>query len=61
MAPELLRGVGGILINQQGQRFCNELGRRDYVTKMIEENCEKIRDENDYIIERKEYYCKYRR
>ena len=31
LAPELLRGVGGILINEKGERFCNELGTRDYV------------------------------
>lgn len=35
LAPELLRGVGGILINNAGKRFCNELGYRDYVTKEI--------------------------
>ena len=40
LAPELLRGVGGILINQKGQRFCNELGTRDYVSQKIIENCE---------------------
>jgi flavocytochrome c len=37
LAAELLRGVGGILLNKRGQRFCNELGTRDYVTdKMLE-------------------------
>lgn len=41
LAPELLRGVGGILINQTGERFCNELGYRDYVTEKIIENCKK--------------------
>lgn len=41
LAPELLRGVGGILINENGQRFCNELGTRDYVTEKILENCKK--------------------
>ena len=40
LGPELLRGVGGILVNQKGERFCNELGTRDYVTKKIIENCE---------------------
>jgi flavocytochrome c len=40
LAPELLRGVGGILINQKGKRFCNELGTRDYVSQKILENCE---------------------
>jgi len=31
-----MRGVGGILINDKGDRFCNELGTRAYVTdKML--------------------------
>ena len=25
--PEALRGVGGIILNSEGLRFCNELGR----------------------------------
>ena len=41
LAPELLRGVGGILVNENGDRFCNELGTRDYVTNKIKENCKK--------------------
>mmetsp|Transcript_24953 Transcript_24953/g.62796 ORF Transcript_24953/g.62796 Transcript_24953/m.62796 type:complete len:529 (-) Transcript_24953:219-1805(-) len=32
LAPERLRGVGGVLLNSTGKRFVNELGRRDYVT-----------------------------
>ena len=32
LAAEALRGVGGVLIDRNGNRFCNELGRRDYVT-----------------------------
>eukprot|EP00441_Pelagodinium_beii_P003110 CAMPEP_0197703554 /NCGR_PEP_ID=MMETSP1338-20131121/125494_1 /TAXON_ID=43686 ORGANISM="Pelagodinium beii, Strain RCC1491" /NCGR_SAMPLE_ID=MMETSP1338 /ASSEMBLY_ACC=CAM_ASM_000754 /LENGTH=634 /DNA_ID=CAMNT_0043287451 /DNA_START=67 /DNA_END=1972 /DNA_ORIENTATION=- len=32
LAAEALRGVGGIILNANGDRFCNELGRRDYVT-----------------------------
>jgi len=32
LAAEALRGVGGIILNVNGDRFCNELGRRDYVT-----------------------------
>ena len=44
LAPELLRGVGGILINQKGERFCNELGTRDYVSSKIIENCEMAKD-----------------
>ena len=31
LAAEALRGVGGILIDAKGERFANELGRRDYV------------------------------
>merc|ERR1719482_2684379 len=32
LAAEALRGVGGILLDADGQRFCNELGTRDYVS-----------------------------
>lgn len=32
LAAEALRGVGGIILNKNGKRFCDELGRRDYVT-----------------------------
>ena len=32
LAAEALRGVGGVLLDREGHRFCNELGRRDYVT-----------------------------
>jgi succinate dehydrogenase/fumarate reductase flavoprotein subunit len=32
LAAEALRGVGGILLNGNGERFCDELGHRDYVT-----------------------------
>lgn len=36
LAAELMRGVGGILLNDSGDRFCNELGTRSYVTdKML--------------------------
>uniref|UniRef100_A0A7S4UZS1 fumarate reductase (NADH) n=1 Tax=Paramoeba aestuarina TaxID=180227 RepID=A0A7S4UZS1_9EUKA len=35
LAPEALRGSGGILLNHKGERFANELGLRDYVTKQI--------------------------
>jgi flavocytochrome c len=35
LCAEVLRGVGGILLNSKGQRFCNELGRRDYVTDQL--------------------------
>eukprot|EP00475_Leptophrys_vorax_P005289 TRINITY_DN1320_c0_g2_i1.p1 TRINITY_DN1320_c0_g2~~TRINITY_DN1320_c0_g2_i1.p1 ORF type:complete len:480 (-),score=129.43 TRINITY_DN1320_c0_g2_i1:540-1979(-) len=45
LAPEALRGHGGILMNQRGVRFVDELGRRDVVTKAIFDNCEKEYDE----------------
>ncbi|CAG8567355.1 12120_t:CDS:2 [Ambispora gerdemannii] len=35
LAAEALRGVGGILLNAEGKRFCDELGHRDYVTGEI--------------------------
>lgn len=30
LAAEALRGVGGLMLDNKAQRFCNELGRRDY-------------------------------
>jgi aspartate oxidase len=39
LAPEALRGVGGILVNRDGKRFVNELGLRDHVTQQIFEHC----------------------
>merc|ERR1711937_1118616 len=38
LAAEALRGVGGVLLDANGKRFCNELGRRDYVTGMMWKN-----------------------
>jgi len=32
LAAEALRGVGGVLIDSEGNRFADELGRRDYVS-----------------------------
>merc|ERR1712151_1305244 len=32
LAAEALRGVGGLVFDKNGNRFANELGRRDYVT-----------------------------
>eukprot|EP00397_Hematodinium_sp_SG-2012_P002823 GEMP01002831.1.p1 GENE.GEMP01002831.1~~GEMP01002831.1.p1 ORF type:complete len:1035 (+),score=189.60 GEMP01002831.1:136-3240(+) len=38
LAAELLRGVGGILLNREGKRFCDELGTRAYIVeKMMEQ------------------------
>ena len=33
LAPEKLRGVGGILLNSEGKRFVDELSTRDRVTQ----------------------------
>merc|ERR1712060_250600 len=38
LAAEALRGVGGVLLDINGNRFCNELGRRDYVTGVMWKN-----------------------
>jgi succinate dehydrogenase/fumarate reductase flavoprotein subunit len=35
LAAEALRGVGGLLLDANGNRFCDELGHRDYVTGMM--------------------------
>ena len=35
LAAELMRGVGGILIDDAGNRFVNELGTRAYVTEQM--------------------------
>ena len=32
LAAEALRGEGGIVLDSEGQRFCNDIGKRDYVT-----------------------------
>ncbi|KAK9238490.1 FAD binding domain-containing protein [Lipomyces kononenkoae] len=35
LAAEALRGEGGLLLNGNGERFCDELGHRDYVSGEI--------------------------
>lgn len=35
LAPEILRGKGGLLFDTSGHRFCNELGRRDEVVNSM--------------------------
>jgi succinate dehydrogenase/fumarate reductase flavoprotein subunit len=35
LVAELMRGIGGILLNDTGARFCNELGKKAYVTEQI--------------------------
>jgi len=38
LAAEALRGVGGLLLDNTGKRFVDELQHRDYVTGKIWEN-----------------------
>lgn len=38
LAPEALRGLGGLLLDATGNRFVNELGLRELVSAMIFEN-----------------------
>ncbi|KAH8922285.1 Flavocytochrome c [Atractiella rhizophila] len=38
LAAEALRGVGGLLLDLEGNRFADELGHRDYVTGRMWEN-----------------------
>jgi flavocytochrome c len=40
LAPEALRGHGGILLNQKGSRFVDELQTRDHVSNAIFQNCQ---------------------
>jgi len=35
LAAEALRGEGGIILDCEGNRFCNDIGKRDYVTGMM--------------------------
>jgi hypothetical protein len=35
LAAEALRGEGGIILDCEGNRFCNDLGTRDYVSGMM--------------------------
>jgi len=42
LAPEALRGYGGILLNSAGQRFVNELSTRDFVSEAIFKNCSNV-------------------
>eukprot|EP00475_Leptophrys_vorax_P001706 TRINITY_DN10940_c0_g1_i1.p1 TRINITY_DN10940_c0_g1~~TRINITY_DN10940_c0_g1_i1.p1 ORF type:complete len:492 (+),score=44.88 TRINITY_DN10940_c0_g1_i1:364-1839(+) len=39
LAPEALRGCGGVLLNEKGDRFVNELSTRDAVTAAILQHC----------------------
>jgi len=38
LAAEALRGQGGILLDRHGKRFCDDVGKRDYVSSMMWRN-----------------------
>jgi len=61
LAAEALRGVGGLLLNREGKRFCDELGHRDYVTgKMWEGKKEPYRlILNSKAAKEIEWHCKH--
>jgi hypothetical protein len=42
LGPEALRGCGGIMLNQEGRRFVDELGTREYVTQEIFAKCKPL-------------------
>lgn len=41
LGAEALRGEGGIILNSKGERFCDELGTRDYVSGEMQKQIEK--------------------
>ena len=49
LAPEALRGVGGIMVDNDGQRFVNELQTRKYVVSKIDEHITN-EDKHSYMI-----------
>jgi aspartate oxidase len=42
-----MRGTGGILLDKDGKRFCNELGTRDYVVGEMLKMCQKTAESLD--------------
>ncbi|KAG0036361.1 hypothetical protein BGZ82_004329 [Podila clonocystis] len=60
LAAEALRGVGGLLLQADGKRFCDELGHRDYVTGMMWKNKFPIRLVlNTAAAKEIEWHCKH--
>jgi len=47
LAPEAIRGSGGIMVNDEGKRFVNELDLRSVVAKAIQNHCAPYKD-GDY-------------
>lgn len=60
LAAEALRGCGGILLDKNGNRFCDELGRRDYVSGMMAKNAGPFRlILNGAASKEIEWHCKH--
>lgn len=60
LAAEALRGVGGLLLQADGDRFCDELGHRDYVTGEMWKNKFPIRlILNTAASKEIEWHCKH--
>merc|ERR1719281_1468478 len=60
LAAEALRGVGGLVLDSQGKRFANELGRRDYVTGEMWKNKPPFRlCLNKAVSEEIHWHCKH--
>lgn len=49
LAPEAIRGCGAILLNAEGKRFVNELGRRDHVTGEMMKHCKPYQVCSNYV------------
>ncbi|ANZ73283.1 BA75_00230T0 [Komagataella pastoris] len=50
LGAEMLRGAGGLLLNGKGERFCNELGTRDYVSAAIEKTIKDTGDDRILLV-----------
>ncbi len=61
LAAEALRGCGGLLIDNEGNRFADELGHRDYVTgRMWDNNKFPVRlILNEQASKEIEWHCKH--
>jgi len=60
LAAEALRGVGGIMLDSRGQRFVDEMEKRDYVTDKMNKNTGPFRLVlNEAAAHAIEWHCKH--
>jgi len=60
LAAEALRGCGAIILDAEGNRFCDELGRRDYVSGEMAKGKAPFRlILNSYASKEIEWHCKH--